>query len=217
MDTDGFIIEQMQPIEFEEVAILLTDAFYSNPAYSAIFKNKNQLKEGLFWLFKASLLINNEKQPLTMAVKDKNNGEIIGTYTLIPPQGIKNSIAVYSKIRLGHFITKFGLSTLIRMLSLNSKNKKLLTEALGYSGYYYLSMVVVKEEYRGYGIGSFMINHAIDRFNISGDVQSVIGLTTQLPENVVFYSRLGFSKIDEEYITFRESKYYNCNMKYDFL
>jgi len=38
---DNFIIKPMQTEEIEDVAVVLTDAFFSNPAYTAIFKEKN--------------------------------------------------------------------------------------------------------------------------------------------------------------------------------
>ncbi|MFV0420056.1 MAG: GNAT family N-acetyltransferase [Dysgonomonas sp.] len=216
-DINNFIIEQLQSSDIDKVATILTNAFHTNPAYSAIFKNKSRLKEGLFWLFKASLIMNNQKQTLTRIVKEKHSKEIVGTFTLIPPEGVKNSVSIYSKIRIGSFIVQFGLSTLFRMLSLESKNKELLAKAIKNAEHYYLSMVVVKEEYRGYGIGSFMIKHVIDNLLCSKPACNLIGLTTQLPENVIFYSRLGFRKINDENVTFRESEYYNCNMKHEML
>ncbi|MDH6310422.1 putative N-acetyltransferase YhbS [Dysgonomonas sp. PFB1-18] len=214
---NNFEIKQIQHSEIDEVAVVLTDAFYTNPAYSAVFKDKSQLREGLLWLFRTSLLMNNRKQPLTMVVKEKSSSAIVGTYSLIPPQGVSNSISIYFQIGIPRFISKFGLSTLIRMLSLDAKNKKLLTESLENQEHHYLSMVVVKEEYRGCGIGSLMVRHAIDRLVASGSACHLLGLTTQLPENVVFYSRLGFDKLDEGYVTFKENRYYNCNMKLDLM
>lgn len=58
MEND-LLIEKIQPNEFDQVTTILTDAFISNPAYSIIFKNKDQLKEGLLWLFKSNLFILN--------------------------------------------------------------------------------------------------------------------------------------------------------------
>lgn len=212
---DNFIIEHLHFSDINELATVLTNAFYSNPAYVAVFRDKTRLKEGLFWLFKASLHINNQKEPLTRIIKEKDTGEIIGTYTLIPPEGVKKNISVYSKIGIGSFISTFGLSALTRMLSLDAKNKKVLSDSLGNSQHYYLSMVVIKEEYRGKGIGSAALKQTIHDLIDSKPACRLIGLTTQLPENVTFYSRLGFTTLDEGYITFKESKYYNYNMKFD--
>ena len=196
-----------------EVAGILTDAFRTNPAYSLIFKNKNQQEEGLLWLFGASLMLNNHKQTLTRVIKEKDTGKIIGTYTLIPPQGVKNGIAIYSKIGIPGFISKFGLTSFIRMLGLDDCNKSSLTKSIGVSAYYYLSMVVVREGYRGTGIGSYAIKHAVQELISSNPACKLIGLTTQLPENVTFYTRLGFDKLDEGYIDFKGDRYYNYNMK----
>jgi ribosomal protein S18 acetylase RimI-like enzyme len=162
---------------------------------------------------KTNLILNNHKQALTRVIKEKDTGIIIGTFTLIPPQGVKNGIAVYSKIGIPGFIIKFGLKSFIRMLGLDHCNKLSLTKSMNTSVYYYLSMVVIRERYRGAGIGSYAIKYAVQELVSSNPACNLIGLTTQLPENVAFYSRLGFDKIDEGYIDFKRDRYYNYNMK----
>jgi hypothetical protein len=210
---DNLFIEKIRSAEINEVANILTDAFKTNPAYSIIFQKKNQQEEGLLWLFKTNLLIINQNQLLTNVVKEKDTGKIIGTYTLIPPQGTKRTLSVYSKIGLPGFILKFGINPLVRMLGLDSYNKKLLTESVKTSEYYYLSMVTVRKEYRGTGIGTYAINCAVQELISSNPVCNLDGLTTQLPENVIFYSRLGFDRLDEGCVDFKGDKYFNCNMK----
>jgi GNAT superfamily N-acetyltransferase len=210
---DEFFIEKIRHSEINEVADILTDAFKTNPAYSIIFRKEHQLEDGLSWLFKTNLFIINQKQLLTNVVKEKNTGKIIGTYTLIPPQGTKTTFFAYSKIGLPKFILNFGINPLVRMLSLDYYNKKLLTASMKISDYYYLSMVVIKKEYRGRGVGTYAIKHAIREHISSNPTCNLIGLTTQLPENVIFYSRLGFVKIEDGCADFKGDKYYNCNMK----
>lgn len=207
------VIEKIHTLEIEEVAEILTDAFKTNPVYSIIFKKKEQQKAGLFWLFRTSLILNNYKQYLTRVIKEKGTGEIIGTYTLIPPQGVKNGISAYSKIGMLGFILKFGFKPLTRMLCLNDLNTLKLSKSINTFEFYYLSMVVIKKEYRGTGIGSYAIKYAIQEVITSSSTCKLIGLTTQLPENVSFYSRLGFEKIDEGYINFKKDRYYNYNLK----
>jgi Acetyltransferase (GNAT) family. len=209
----AFLIEKIHNSEIEEVAGILTDAFYANPAYSIVFKKKSQQKEGLYWLFKTSLILNNYRETLTHIIKEKDTGKIIGTFTLIPPRGVKKEIVVYSKIGIVGFIAKFGINTFFRMLRLDDCNKLTLKKSIKNSAYYYLSMVVIREEYRGKGIGSYAIKYAIQELIASNPSCDIIGLTTQLPENVVFYSRLGFIILDEGFIDFKEDRYYNYNMK----
>ncbi|MCL1932509.1 MAG: GNAT family N-acetyltransferase, partial [Candidatus Azobacteroides sp.] len=96
---------------------------------------------------------------------------------------------------------------------LDDCNKSSLTKSMETSEYYYLSMVVIREEYRGVGIGSYAIKYIIQELISSNPACNLIGLTTQLPENVTFYSRLGFEKLDEGYIDFKGDRYYNYNMK----
>ncbi|MDR1382323.1 MAG: GNAT family N-acetyltransferase [Planctomycetaceae bacterium] len=212
-NTNNLIVDKIRKSEICEVAGVLAGAFKTNPAYSIIFQKENQREDGLLWLFQTNLFILNRKQALTNVIKEKTTGEIIGTLTVVPPQGVKRSLFVYSKIGIPRFISKFGIKPLIRMLKLDDYNKALLNESMKTSEYYYLHMVVVKEAYRGLGIGSFAVRYAVRELMASGPTCHLLGLTTQLPENTVFYSRLGFDKSDEGYVDFKGNKYYNCNMK----
>ena len=74
-------------------------------------------------------------------------------------------------------------------------------------------MVVVQKEWRGKGIGSYAIKSALEKLASTNPSCKLLGLTTQLPENVIFYSKLGFDKLDEGYVYFKKDKYYNYNMK----
>jgi ribosomal protein S18 acetylase RimI-like enzyme len=211
----NFYIEKIQMHETNEVANILTDAFETNPAYSPIF-NQTNLREGLIWLFGTSLFLLNRRQILTNVVKEKDSGKIAGTFTLIPPGGVKRTFNDYLQTGLPKFVYRFGLPTLFRMFGMESYNKKVLTKSIKSREYYYLSMVVVKEEYRGRGIGSFAIKSCLDEWLMTKKTCHLLGLTTQLPENVSFYSRLGFEKIDEGEVYFnRKIHYYNYNMKYE--
>jgi len=210
---DHLIIEKFRYAELNQAVDILTEAFITNPAYSIIFKKKDQLKDGLRWLFRTNLLLINEKEILTQVVKEKSTGNIIGIFTIIPPGGVKNTSSIYSKIGLPGFIFKFGINSLIRMLRMSDYNKKLLADSIGVPQYYYLSMVVIKKEYRGTGVGTYALKHAIEKLISSRPTCPFMGLTTQLPENVIFYSRLEFSKLDEGLADYKGDTYYNCNMR----
>jgi predicted GNAT family N-acyltransferase len=211
------LIEKIRDSEFDEVAGLLTNAFITNPAYSIIFTKENKRREGLLWLFKTSLFMLNQEQVLTNVVKERDTENVIGTFTLIPPQGVKTGISVYLKMGITRFILKFGIKNLFRMLRLDGINKNTLKEAMKTSEYYYLSMVAIKEEYRGKGIGSHAIKSTVRELVSSKPACSSLGLTTQLAENKTFYSRLGFTVLNEGYIDFKGDKYYNYNMKLNLL
>ncbi|MDR0609989.1 MAG: GNAT family N-acetyltransferase [Planctomycetaceae bacterium] len=206
----------MQRCEINEVVNLLTDAFETNPVYSSIFKPTN-LREGLIWIFGTDLFLLNRRKIVTQVVKEKNSGEIVGTLTLIPPGGTKRTFSDYLHAGLPQFIYRFGFSALYRMLGLENYNKKILTKAVKSKEYYYLSMVAVKKEYKGNGIGSFTVKSCLNELRNTKENGHLLGLTTQLPENVSFYSHLGFEKIDDGEVFFnRNIHYYHCNMKYIF-
>lgn len=216
MSHTNFFVEKMQLSEINEVATILTDAFETNEAYSLIFSETKKVKEGLLWLFKTNLYLINHKNVFTHLIKEKNSDKIIGTYSLLPPEGAGNSLFAYMKIGIPQFISNFGLRTLIKMMKMDDINKKTLQNSMGINQYYYLSMVVIKEEYRGSGIGSFAIRNCLESLSMVERKSDYIGLTTQLPENVSFYSKLGFEKIDEGEIKFKKEGYYNYNMKHTF-
>lgn len=207
------LIEKIQISEIDETSALLAEAFKANPAYSCIFKNKSRLEEGLRRLFKANLFLHNCKHALTSVIKRKDSGKITGTFTVVPPNGIKNSLTEYAKTGIFGFVSKFGIKPLIRMTKLDGINKSSLEKAIKTSQYYYLSMVAVTEECRGGGIGSYAVKHAVNEIISSNPACKVMGLTTQLPGNVSFYSRLGFKMIDEGYTGLKGEEYYNYNMK----
>lgn len=206
-------IEEFKKDEYEKVASMLTDAFESNPAYALIFTKKDKLREGLLWLFKTNLFLINRRVSVTKVVREKGTSKIIGVFSLLPPGGVKPKLSDYLKIGLPGFVFKFGFQTLYKMLGMDSYNKELLTKAIEIDEYYYLSMVAIREKYRGTGIGSFMITHCLDELRLVERECHTVGLTTQLPENVTFYSRLGFEKLDEGEVQFKRNRYYNYNMK----
>jgi len=208
-------IEKLQQSDIEKVAALLADTFETNPAYALIFKKKDTLWDGLYWLFKTNLILINKRGTVTSVAKEKATGNIIGVYSLLPPGGVKSAFSDYWHIDLPQFIVKFGFGTLQKMLGMDSYNKQLLNEAIHTNEYYYLSMVAIKQEYRGEGIGSFMIRNCIDELKSRERKCHLVGLTTQLPENVTFYAKLGFQKLNEGEVQFKENRYYNYNIKFD--
>ena len=208
-------IEELQKDELKELAVLLTNAFESNPAYALIFTKKDKLREGLLWLFKSNLFLLNQRMIVTKVVKEKDSGEIVGVFSLIPPGGVKIKLTDYLKIGLPKFILKFGFRTLNKILKLDSFNKEILDNAIGTNKYYYLSMVVVNKNYQGMGIGSYMIKNCLKELKSVDKECYLLGLTTQLPENLAFYTRLGFQKLNEGEVQFMQHRYYNYNMKLD--
>ena len=212
----NILIEKIKTDEFEQIAHILTDAFEANPAYSLIFNHTNKLREGLLWLFQTNLYLINRTKLVTNVIKNGNTNEIIGTFSLIPPDVVKNTFFDYLHIGLPRFILKFGIKSLSKLLGMNKFNKDILSFSIQTKEYYYLSMLVIKEEYRGKGIGSFAVKNCLNELSQTNGTCRLLALTTQLPENVSFYSQLGFTTIDEGLVSFKENEYYNWNMKYVF-
>lgn len=212
---DNMRIQKISVNEYEKVALLLTDAFETNPAYSLIFNRTDRLREGLLWLFRTSLFLLNRRQTLTSVVKEGGSDRIIGTFTLVPPGGVKNHFTDYMQIGLPSFLIKFGFRSLSNMLGMDAYNKEILNKSIKSERYYYLSMVAMDAGYRGKGLGSFAIKNCLTELSARKRDYDLLGLTTQLPENLAFYSKLGFEKIDEGLLDFKGNKYYNYNMKFN--
>jgi hypothetical protein len=123
--SNRFHIARMQPCELTDVAHLLTDAFKTNPVYSLIFRPAD-LQEGLTWLFRTNLFLLNRRQVLTRVVKEKSSGNIVGTFTLLPPTGAKSAWGDYLQVNLPAFIYRFGISALYRMIGPGHCNKTVL-------------------------------------------------------------------------------------------
>lgn len=215
MNSNNIQIEKLDAKDLEIVAQMLADTFTTNPAYASIFSNKGKLWNGLLWLFRTNLFLLNKRASVTSLLRDTSSKEIIGVYSLLPPEGVQFTIADYLQVGIPQFIFKFGFRPLVRMLELDSLNKKQLKDVIGVHKYYYISMVAIRKSYRGTGLGSMMLKDCLDKLTKENRTCCVVGLTTQLPENVEFYSRLGFHLLDEKEIQFRESKYYNYNMRLD--
>ena len=97
-------IEKLQQSDIEIVAALLADTFETNPAYALIFKKKDTLWDGLYWLFKTNLILINKRGTVTSVAKEKATGNIIGVYSLLPPGGVKSAFSDYLHIDLPQFI-----------------------------------------------------------------------------------------------------------------
>lgn len=60
-----------------------------------------------------------------------------------------------------------------------------------------------------------MIDNCINELKVENRKFHVVGLRTQLLENVTFHTRLGFQKLDEEEVKYQQNSCYNYNMKLD--
>ncbi len=206
-------IEKLSLKDYEIVASLLTDVFETNPAYALLFDRKKQLREGLFWVFKTNLFLLNREKTVTRIVRNTATGEILATYSMLPPSGIHTHLTDYLKIGLPRFLARFGIPVLRKIIAMDAYNKEQLETALETNDYYYLSMVAVQNTYQGKGIGSLMMKNCLDHLAATERNCNLVGLTTQLPENVTFYTRFGFEKVNEGTLYFQQNSYYNYNLR----
>lgn len=191
---------------------LLTDAFADNSAYQLIFREGADPRPGLYKIFKSSLRLLNDKQALSRIILDRENGDLLGTYTLIPPQHKGAKIGTYLSLPFPQFVWEYGIFAVWRMFETDRLNIKALQKAMPQDEFAYLSMVAIVEEKRGTGIGSYAMQACIEEHERGKDAALPIALTTQLPENVRFYEKHGFQLLDEGLLRLGRRSYYNYCM-----
>lgn len=206
-------IEKLQPQDVEESARLLTKTFSPNPVYKQIFRNPKHATSGLYHMFRAELMLQNDQTTFSKVVKSTKNNQIVGLCTLLPPKRPNNRLITYTKLKPVLIIRKFGLPPLWRMRKLDHANHAALDHAMKQKKYNYLAALAVSKELQGEGIGSFLLHDCLDNFSKQKTGSNTIALTTQLPENVTFYQKAGFKKIEESTVTAGNMSYYNYCMK----
>jgi hypothetical protein len=203
----AFVVRKMAPRDIDEVAELLADVFADNPAYCQIFRPKDTIR-GLCWLFKRNLLLNQRYGVVRVICLPGADGQIIGTFSLVPPGSDAPSVVDYLKLGLLNMPFKFGLPALIRMFALMNQNQGKISAAAKGAPCWYLGLVAVSRMHRNNGIASGALTRAFGELEAS----SRVVLSTQLESNVRFYARLGFQLLAENHMGYRHNMVRNWVM-----
>lgn len=190
-------------------ADLLTDAFFDNPAHTFIFPDPAGRQERLRWLMYANL---GGQFAVGRSVAEKSGDAILAMAFWHAPGAPKTSLFQLARFGFLAMPFRYGWPAFERMTRSVAELEARRASALGGRESWYLNNMVVARAQRGKGIGTRMLRRQLaDVVDPSGFPAS---LTTQKPENVSFYRRLGFEVGDEGWIGPHPAGFMNWIMVY---
>lgn len=166
---------------------LLAEAFYTNPAHVYLCPNEHLRYRQLEWLLTQNLRV----QPLSRSfcIVDGVTVSAMGFWTRAIDQGS----SLGSLVRAGLFMLpiRLGVKGGWRVLEVTSNVEQQRDESVLGKSWWYLNNMAVRAELRGSGLGTQLLKDQISRI-AADDPEATLVLSTQRPENVRFYSGLGF-------------------------
>lgn len=174
-------------------AELVADAFHHNPAHVYLLPDPATRRAKLVWLLGGNLRLQRGRwRSFCLAEGAAVRAMGFWTRSTDPAPGL------LPQIREGILAApwRMGWSGLRRLGEVTAGIDRHLEEALGERPYWYLNNMVVDASLRGSGIGTTLLREQL-RLLREADPGARFALSTQRPENVTFYGRLGFSVLRE--------------------
>lgn len=185
---ESFVVRRLTPELFPSAGRLLADAFFTNPSHVYLCPDARKRRAQLEWLLGGNLAI----QPdlgTSFCLVDGGDVVAMGFWT----RSDARKISRFRMIRGGLWRAPFrlGRSGLRRVFEVTGAVDRELHRALGRRPFWYLNNMVVAEKLRGNGIGGGLLR---DQLAVVARAEPAfeVALSTQRPENVTFYRRLGF-------------------------
>lgn len=198
--TATYAVRILEPRDINAVAEMLADVFADNPAYRQIYRPQDTIP-GLRWMFERNLLLNQRHGTVRVICHPAAPGQIIGTFSLIPPDSDEPSVIDYIKLGVLGMPFRFGPTALVRMFSLMNQNQQKISAAVKGTRCWYLGLVAVSRPHRNQGIATGALTQAFAELDRPGRVV----LSTQLESNVRMYSRLGFQILAENHMGYGQN------------
>ena len=172
------------------VARLLAHAMDEDPAYRFLFPRAAERPRGLADFFGRNLRTHLPHR-CTYVLTDSD--EIVATVTVRPPGGVSISLLTMLRRGLLPFAVRNGARAVRRLLVLKRMYDDLEKQiALGHA-YRHVHMMAVAPHLQGRGLGTHMLERALD-LSASSEARFLpVVLTTHTERNVVFYQRSGFA------------------------
>jgi len=189
-------VRQLTPELLEPAAALLAEAFFTNPAHTYICPEESKRLGQLRWLLGGNLRIQPDLRA-SFCLADGRVVNAMGFWT----RSSAPKLGTLSKIRGGLLAAprRLGWSGMNRLFEVTREIDRHLERALGDRPYWYLNNMVVGESLRGSGVGTRLLRQQLPLIAEMAP-ENAIALSTQRPENVTFYQRLGFEPVLEETI-----------------
>ena len=191
------------------LAALYADAFEDNPAYASVFQLRDtqpaRHAEALAWLFERRAVLAVASGCLFLLAEEAPTGDapappLLAAAALMPLAKKPNLLAMIEAGVL-EWPFRWGLPSLLRALALDGAQTGPVGETRGSEEPQLppvvaeLSMVAVRPDAQGRGIGGALLRELLARWDASGG--GVVALGTQRARNLPFYARAGFVQTRE--------------------
>ncbi len=182
---------------FSSASGLLADSFYLNPAHIYICPVAAMRHKQLKWMLGANLRLQIGLGVSTFCKTDDRGLAAMGYWTRADSPGP----SFIGLIRAGLLSAPFrlGVAGVRRMSEVSTTIDDQLHTRLGTRPFWHLNNMVVREDLRGSGVGTQLLEQEIEGIGAI-DRNALISLATQRPENVKFYRRLGFAESEPEVV-----------------
>lgn len=192
-------MQSVRPLAAElldSAAALLAESFFMNPAHTYVCRDPHKRLAQLHWLLGGNLRL----QPDLRASSCLADGLVVdamGFWT----RSTGTRPGTLRKIRGGLLAApaRLGCGGVRRLFEVTREMSRHLEHALGDRPYWYLNNMVVRDHLRGRGIGSRLLREQLPVM-ARLEPRYSIALSTQRPENVTFYDRLGFRPVLEDVV-----------------
>jgi GNAT superfamily N-acetyltransferase len=192
----GEAVRPLTPDLFESAAELLAEAFFTNPAHTYFCPDPRRRRGQLEWLLGGNLRLQPDLRA-SFCLTEGRVVEAMGFWT----RSTAAKVGTLRQIRGGLLAApvRLGWANVRRLFEVLREVDRHLELSLGDRPYWYLNNMVVREHLRGSGVGTRLLR---EQLPIVAEREPAweIALSTQRPENVTFYQRLGFEPVLEQVI-----------------
>jgi len=174
---------------------LLAEAFFTNPAHVYFCPDETKRSAQLEWILGGNLRL--QDLGASFCIAEGPVVDAMGFWT----RSDAPAVGLLRQLRAGLAATpiRLGWTGTRRLFEVTGAIDRQLEQALGDRPYWYLNNMVVRERLRGTGIGTGLLRQQLEIVR-EREPDRAIALTTQRPENVTFYQRLGFEPVLDQMI-----------------
>ena len=180
-----------------ELSVLLTRVFCDDgPIFRALFMAPGEARDAatyeraLEWLFASRLkLLADIGGPLVVA-RDREGRAVAVVGATVP--GKKATVPQMVLSGMGSWPCRWGLASFLRGLYVDAALDKPAKDEWEFV------MMAVAKEYQGRGVGSQLVRTLMTEIHWRAGKDAKMSLNTQLPINVRFYERLGFTVVRKQ-------------------
>jgi len=181
-------VEKLASPDIPPTAGVLAGAFADNPAYAFMHPRASKRAADLTAFFERNL---GWHAPLDLTwIARAPSGEVVGTVTLEPPQGLKRPL----REGLAHWawptLRDQGLHTWTRIMRADAEFTRHTRSTAGAGAYFHVHALAVAPSFQGRGLGVCLMRELLRA--LPPQTATPVVLSTQREQNVRFYGQFGF-------------------------